>query len=63
MSDLLTSTPAAHDGSPCRCTQRHKDLHRLLDELVACMVDNTSMLPSTTSVLELMEWSKRQAKL
>jgi len=27
------------------------------------MVDSTSMLPSTASVLELMEWSKAQAKL
>lgn len=42
--------------------QRHKELHRYLDELLADMIDNTEMLPSTTTVMQLMEWSHEQTK-
>lgn len=39
---------------------RHKELHKALDELVADMIEHTKMLPSETTVMELMEWSHRQ---
>ncbi len=40
--------------------RRHVLLHGYLDELVADMIRSTYMLPSKTTVLELMEWSYRQ---
>jgi alpha-galactosidase len=40
--------------------QRHKELHKALDELLADMIAHTKMLPSTTTVLELVEWSYQQ---
>jgi len=42
--------------------KQHKRLHRALDELVADMIINTTMLPSTTSVMELMKWTFEQTK-
>jgi hypothetical protein len=40
--------------------ERHIELHRCLDELVAGMISETTMLPSKTTILELMKWSKEQ---
>ncbi len=42
--------------------ERHIELHKMLDELVADMVTHTSMLPSKTTVMELMQWSHEQTK-
>jgi hypothetical protein len=41
---------------------RHKELHNMLDELVACFISETKNLPSKTTVMELMTWSNEQAK-
>jgi len=40
--------------------ERHEELHRMLDELIADFIQHTGKLPSQTSILELMEWSHRQ---
>mgnify|MGYP001580647522 CR=1 FL=1 len=40
--------------------QRHAELHRSLDELVTDFITHTKCLPSTTTVLELMQWSSEQ---
>ena len=40
--------------------QRHKELHRNLDELVADMITETNLFPSQMSVLDLMKWSSQQ---
>jgi hypothetical protein len=42
--------------------KRHEELHKALDELVADMIGQTTMLPSTTSVMDLMKWSNEQQK-
>ncbi len=39
---------------------RHVELHRALDELIADWIGSTTKLPSTSTVLELMEWSHGQ---
>lgn len=39
---------------------RHKQLHAALDELVADMIEHAAMLPSKTSVLDLICWSDQQ---
>ena len=39
---------------------RHKELHTMLDKLVADMISHSKMLLSRTTVLELMEWSYKQ---
>lgn len=41
-------------------TDRHKELHKCLDELVADFITYTNKLPSKTSLLELMKWSHEQ---
>lgn len=38
----------------------HKKLHHSLDVLVADMIDQTRKLPSSTTVMELIEWSYEQ---
>ena len=38
----------------------HKELHRNLDLLVACFIENTENLPSKTTVMDLMKWSHEQ---
>jgi hypothetical protein len=39
---------------------QHEKLHRALDELVACfLLAHPEKRPSTTTVLELIEWSHR----
>ena len=40
--------------------QRHKELHRALDELCADWINHTGGRPSAGTVLELMRWSARQ---
>jgi len=40
--------------------ERHKLLHQCLDELVADFITHTGVLPSKTSVMELMTWSHEQ---
>ena len=40
--------------------KRHLELHRNLDELVADMIQHSAMLPSQTTVFELMFWSNQQ---
>jgi len=42
--------------------EKHRLLHAALDELVADFLCHTERLPSTTSVLDLMRWSNRQAQ-
>lgn len=41
---------------------RHFELHKALDELVADMISHTKMLPSKTTVMELMTWANEQTK-
>ena len=42
---------------------RHQLLHKELDELVAdFIIHNKDKLPSTTTIIELMEWSYEQTK-
>jgi hypothetical protein len=41
---------------------RHKELHKMLDELVADFIDLTDKMPSKTTVMELMQWSHKQTK-
>lgn len=38
----------------------HMKLHHSLDELVADIIQHTTMLPSKTTVMELMTWSAEQ---
>ncbi len=41
--------------------QRHRDLHRALDELVAdFLTHNRTRMMRTTSVMDLMEWAYSQ---
>ena len=42
--------------------QRHKELHRALDELVADWIAHTNGLPSKASLLEFMMWSAEQMR-
>jgi len=42
--------------------ERHKELHRCLDELVADFIGHTEAVPSKTTVLELMQWSNKQTQ-
>jgi len=40
--------------------KRHLDLHASLDELVADMITHTKKRLGSTTVLELISWSKKQ---
>ena len=40
--------------------QRHVELHRALDQLIAEWIGHTDSLPSRHTVLELMEWAHEQ---
>ena len=42
--------------------KRHILLHKYLDELVADFINHTDMLPSETTVAELMKWSYQQTQ-
>lgn len=53
-----------HEGRSAKYrlrAQRHRKLHRALDELLACYLQCTACekLPSETTLLELIEWSWR----
>ena len=45
----------------CDEIERHKELHSAFDELLACFLTRTEKRPSTTTCLELMQWSHEQA--
>ena len=38
----------------------HKHLHKALDELMADMIQHTTMLPSQATVMDLAKWSNEQ---
>lgn len=40
--------------------ERHKELHKMLDELCADFIRHTNRMPSSTTIMELMEWSYKQ---
>ena len=40
--------------------ERHIQLHKSLDELIADFIGHTGKLPSKTTILELMQWSFEQ---
>lgn len=40
--------------------ERHKELHKYLDELSADFISHTKKLVSETTIMELMEWSYQQ---
>lgn len=40
--------------------ERHKELHKALDELLADFIGHTGKLPSQTTILELLQWSNAQ---
>jgi hypothetical protein len=43
--------------------QRHIELHRYLDELLAdYLMHNSGSLPSTTTIMDLMRWSYLQTQ-
>jgi len=42
--------------------ERHKVLHKELDELIADFMQNTNNMPSQTTILELMRWSFEQTE-
>jgi hypothetical protein len=41
---------------------KHQLLHKHLDELVADFIQHTKLLPSTTSIAELIRWSYTQTQ-
>ena len=40
--------------------EKHKILHRNLDELIANFISHTDCLPSDTTLMQLMKWSYMQ---
>lgn len=42
--------------------ERHEELHKKLDELVADFIGHTGRLPSQTTVMELINWSYQQTQ-
>ncbi|HUW32681.1 MAG TPA: hypothetical protein VM223_13805 [Planctomycetota bacterium] len=40
--------------------ERHEELHKALDELMADFINHTGALPSRTSVFRLAHWSYEQ---
>lgn len=40
--------------------QRHQELHKAFDELLADFITHTGKLPSESTVMELMQWSHQQ---
>ena len=39
--------------------ERHTELHRSLDELLACFIETTGRNLSTTNLVEFLEWANR----
>lgn len=48
--------------TPEQHKQRHVELHRYLDELVADFITHTDRLPSQTPLTDLMQWSYEQTQ-
>jgi hypothetical protein len=46
--------------TPEQHKQRHIELHKALDELLADFIQITGKMPSQLSLKELMEWSHEQ---
>ncbi len=42
--------------------QRHVELHKALDELIADYITHKEGLPAETTVMQLIEWSHKQTK-
>lgn len=42
--------------------QKHIELHKCLDELVADFIVHKNLIPSSTSIMELIGWSYEQTK-
>ena len=42
--------------------QRHAELHKMLDELVADWITQTHSSPSRSSVMDLLRWATQQAE-
>lgn len=42
--------------------QRHIELHKMFEELLVDFIGVTGKYPSRTPIMELLEWSDRQAK-
>jgi hypothetical protein len=43
--------------TPHETKGRHVELHRSLDELLACFFSETEKLPSDTPIMDLIKWS------
>jgi len=48
--------------TPKKHKQRHIELHKALDELLADFISHTGKLPSELKLKELMNWSHEQTK-
>ena len=59
LADLRATIEEA-SNKPFDHKQRHVELHRSLDELIADFVTHTDKMPSQTSLRELMEWAYQQ---
>jgi len=42
--------------------QRHKELHKALDELLADYINNTKNSLNETTIMDLVKWSAKQLK-
>jgi len=40
--------------------EKHEELHKSLDQLVACFIEQTEKSLSETTVMELIQWSYQQ---
>lgn len=56
-TDPARTPPVTHEQH----TERHRFLHRCLDELIADWIGHTRKLPHKSSVRQLMEWSYQQS--
>lgn len=55
-TDPIGTKPLTHEEH----TERHRFLHRCLDELIADWIGHTRRLPSKATVRALMQWSYEQ---
>lgn len=46
--------------TPEQHKQRHIELHKAFDELLADWIRHTEKMPGTSTVMELMQWSYTQ---